>query len=1019
MKRSRLLTVATTVSMSAALAVLGAGTSAAAPTPLAPALDGAADGGRVIVVLANQHGDLKLRAQSSQRTATTKTDQQSVVSDIKASGGTDITQLVSVNAVAAHLSAAEVTRLRANPAVQQIVPDEQMSVQAAGAVPQVSTTKLSSKICPSDPSKPFLEPEALSVDKVETDRPGDTEQASKIATGKGVKVAIYGMNDLAGNPNFIRADGSPVVLNAPDPNADDSDGEFYGDASSVAGQGLVTYDYSKELPFSGLPAGCTFRIKGVAPDASLVDADFIDTPPSAAGHGQTPFESEIVAGIDHAVVTEHADVISESYGYNPRPGRYSVFYAANDAAVAAGVTVVVSSGDSGVSGTVSSPATDPQVIAVGATNTLRLTAQAYGYDNWINNDITPLSSGGTAPNNRVVDLVAPGYGGEAACSPVGSDCPTNTLTEAFGGTSESCPLVAGAAADVIQAYADSHNGVKPTPALVKQILTGSAKDVHAPADQQGAGLLDVYAAVRAAQQAPGTTLVSDAPGLVPSPSQLDITAAAGASAQNVTLYNSSALPTTVTGNYRELAAAKQFGATVTEPVSAPDPSLPVPASGATAASPVTFDVPAGLDRLNADMIIPDPTNGTILSFTLVDPKGRLSQISYDYGNPPSGTAKFGSVSNIQHVEVADPTPGAWTAKILWANGRAHLQSLPNVPGAYRGDISFRTTGQHYVSKPATGPVTIPAHGSADVALNVAMPAAAGDHPASVQFVAANGARTSLPLARRTLIPSAGGSFDTTITSTVGRQVGQISTFNLDVPAGKKDLDVHFHTPDASADNGYTYYLIDPDGRVVTTDATPTTTVQGIGSTTPLADASLVTVNPKPGRWEIDVMLKLTTSGKEFTQTVHGTVGYNQSDAAGYNLPAVGRTIAAKSVTPLYFRVTNTTGIGRTFRLSATAGDITAGAVSTPVYLAAGTSSLLTATLTPVAAAGTAVTGVVNVLSNTSVAGGAVELGPDGSPASLGGPRPRRADIRDASNAVELPAPTTRSELRTEAVRDAS
>ncbi|GAA3432427.1 S8 family peptidase [Kutzneria kofuensis] len=964
MNRSRLLTVATTLTMSAALALLGNGPSSAAPAPLAPALDGAAAGGRVIVVLGNQHSDLKLRAQSSQRTATTRADQQSVVADIKANGGSDITQLVSVNAVAAHLSAAEVNRLRANPAVQEIVPDEPMPVDSPARVPQAQAAKLSSELCPSDPAKPLLEPEALAVDKVETDRPGDTEQASKIATGKGVLVAIDGMNELAGNPNFIRPDGSHVVVDAPNPSEDDSDGEYYGDASSVAGQGLVTYDFSKELPYSGLPAGCTFRIKGVAPDASLVDSLLIDTPPS--GSGDVRYESEVVAGIDHAVVTEHADVISESYGYIPRPGRYSVFYAANDAAVAAGVTVVVSSGDSGVSGTVSSPATDPQVIAVGATNTLRMISQAYGYSDWINNDITPLSSGGTAPDNRVVDLVAPGYGGMAACSPTGSDCPTNTITEAFGGTSESCPLVAGAAADVIQAYADSHNGVKPTPALVKQILTGTAKDVGAPADQQGAGLLDVYAAVRAAQQAPGgTASAPEAPALVPSPSQLDITANAGDSAQTVNLFNASSTPTTVTGKYRELGAAKQFGSTVTEPVSAPDPSLPVPAYGATAATPITFTVPAGLDRMSADMITPDPTNGTILSFTLVDPKGRLSQISYDYGTPPSGSAKFGSVPNIQHVEVAAPTPGTWTAKILWANGRAHLQSPPNVPGSYRGTISFRTTGQHYVTKDATGPVTIPAHAGVDVPLTVSMPAAPGDHPESVQFVASNGARTSLPVQRRTLIPAAGGKFATTITSTVGREVGQISTFNVDVPAGKKDLDVTFHTADASADNGFTYYLIDPDGKVVTTDATPTTTVQGIGSDKPVADASLVTVNPKPGRWEIDVMLKLTVSGKEFTQQVTGTVGYDRSDAVAYNLPAAGTTV--KSGRTLYFRVTNTTGVGRTFRLTSTANDITFGA---PTYLAAGTSALFTATLTPTAAPGAAVSGVVSVLSNTSVSNGA-------------------------------------------------
>jgi hypothetical protein len=964
-KRSRLLTAATTMTMSAALALLANSPALAAPTPLAPALDGAADGGRVIVVLGNQHGDLKLRAQSEKRTTTTRNDQQSVVADIKAAGGSDITQLVSVNAVAAKLSTAEVNRLRANPAVREIVPDEAMSQDSPARVPQAKAAQLSQKLCPSDPAKPFLEPEALAVDKVETDKPGDTEQASKVATGKGVLVAIDGMNELAGNPNFVRPDGSHVVVDAPDPTEDDSDGEYYGDASSVAGQGLVTYDYSKELPFSGLPAGCTFRIKGVAPDASLVDTRLIDTPPSAAGDIQ--FESQVVAGIDHAVVVEHADVISESYGYTPRPGRYSVFYAANDAAVAAGVTVVVSSGDSGVSGTVSSPATDPQVIAVGATNTLRLNAQAYGYDGWINNDITPLSSGGTAPNNRVVDLVAPGYGGMAACSPIGSDCPTNTLTEAFGGTSESCPLVAGAAADVIQAYADTHNGVKPTPALIKQILTGTAKDVGAPADQQGAGLLDVYAAVRAAQQAPGgTSDAPEAPALVPSPSQVDITANAGASAQTVSLYNASSAPTTVAGTYRELGTAKQIGSTITEPVSAPDPSLPVPAYGATAASPITFTVPGGLDRLSVDMITPDPTNGAILSFTLVDPKGRLSQISYDYGTPPSGSAKFGSVPNLQHVEVAAPTAGAWTAKILWANGRAHLQSPPNVPGSYRGNISFRTMGQHYVTKPATDSVTIPAHASVDVPLSVDMPAAAGDHPEAVQFVAGNGAHTSLPVQRRTLIPGAGGKFTTTITSTVGRQVGQVSTFNLDVPAGKKDLDVNFHTADASPDNVLTYYLIDPDGKVVTTDTSPTTTVQGVGSAEPIADAALVTANPKPGRWEIDVVLRLTVSGKEFTQQIAGTVGYDHSDAFAYNLPT-GTVNAARTV---FFRVTNTTGIGRTLRLTSTAGDITFGA---PAYLAAGSTSLFTGTLKPVAAPGTAVSGAVNVLSNTSVANGSQTL----------------------------------------------
>ncbi|SEG68719.1 Subtilase family protein [Actinacidiphila yanglinensis] len=887
MNRTRLATLATAFTAGISLAFMGTGGASAAPVtsaPLAPAVYGADAGGAVIVVLADQHTGLALKAQGTARTSATRSDQRSIVSAIKAGGGTDIRQLVSVNAVAAHLSAAEVERLRADPAVAKILPDATITVDPASSVPKAKPAKLNPALCPADPAKPFTEPEALSDVRASSDDPKAGAEGNDIATGQGVIVANEGINDLAGNPNFIRKDGTPVVLDAPDPTADDSDGEFYGDASSIAGQGTVVYDYSKELPYSGLPSGCTFTIKGVAPDASLVDSSVIDTPPSGTGGAVTQSESEVVAGIDNAVVTEHADIISESYGFTPQPGRYAVFYAANDAAIAAGVTVVVSSGDSGDSGTVSSPATDPLAIAVGATNTLRLSAQATGYTRWTNDDITPLSSGGTAPNNRVVDLVAPGYGGEAACNPNGSDCPENTQTEAFGGTSQSCPLVAGAAADVIQAYADSHAGAKPTPALVKEILTSTATDVGAPADQQGSGLLNVAAAVRAAQQEPGTTVSTHGKGapadaadlLVTSPTQLDVTAPAGTSTQAVTLFNTSRKDTEVSADYRSLGRTTQIGRTVTEPVSAPDPSLPVPAEGATAAAPVTFDVPKGLDRLNADLRIPDPANSTILSFTLIDPKGSLTQISYDYGTPPTRAGRLGTVSDIQHVEVTAPVAGRWTARVLWANGRAHLQEPPNVPGTYTGDVSFRVTGQHYVTAPAVHQVRIKAHSSATVPLRVSMPAAPGDHPESVQFVAGNGARTSVPVARRTLIPSRGGAFDTTITSSVGRQVGQISTYGLDVPAGKQSLNVAFTTPDASADNPMTFWLIGPDGTVVQKVAAAPVT-DASGRTT--AAANLVATAPAAGRWEIDVELNLTTSGKEFTQLVHGVAGYDQPAAA--------------------------------------------------------------------------------------------------------------------------------------------
>jgi subtilase family protein len=871
------------VALGGALAVVGSGSAFAgsgpgpAVAPSAPVTGGAASGGRVIVVLKDQHSGLNLRAQGQRRAAAARSDQAPIMASIRAHGGTGITRLIAPNAVAARLPAAEVARLRANPAVAEIVPDARLTILAGGAAgmaggselagrPQEQPAHPAQRLCPANPAKPFLEPEALPDIHASNGSPNAPGEANKIATGQGVIVANDGANELAGNPNFQRPDGSHVVIDAPDYTADNSNDEDYGDVSSIGAQGTVVYDYSKELPFSGLPAGCTFVIKGDAPGASVVDLSQVDTPVLQL--------SQVIAGIDRVVSLVHADVISESFGTSALPSSHSgqLLAQANEAAVAAGVTVVESSGDSGDSGTMIAAADDPAVIAAGATNTLRLLAQGYGYNSWVDDNITPLSSGGTAPTGKIVDLVAPGYSGEAACNPAAAagGCPSSTQTEAFGGTSQAAPLIAGAAADVIQAYRDTHGGASPTPAMVKQILTSTATDVDAPAGQQGAGLLDIYAAVRAAQQMPGTAETGgpgDAPALIASPSQLDVTADGGSvSEQTASLYNASNQPARLTGRYRWIGPEHPIGQVVTEPVSAPPPSQPVPAEGAQAAAPVSFTVPPHLNRLDADMIWPDPQNANILSFTLIDPRGRLTQISYDFGTPSTRAGGIGSVPDIQHVEVANPVPGRWRAKILWANGRAHLQSPPNVPGTFTGDISFRVSGQDYLTAPASGPVTVPARSAATIPLHIVMPRAPGDYPESVQFTSSTGAVTSLPVARRTLIPAGGGSFHTLITSTVGRMIGQLNTYEINVPAGRPDLDVQLATADTSADNKYTYFLVDPTGKVVATDTTPKT-VNG----SPVGTAELQTANPAAGTWQIDVELNLTVSGQEFTQAVNGQV----------------------------------------------------------------------------------------------------------------------------------------------------
>jgi hypothetical protein len=274
------------------------------------------------------------------------------------------------------------------------------------------------------------------------------------------------------------------------------------------------------------------------------------------------------------------------------------------------------------------------------------------------------------------------------------------------------------------------------------------------------------------------------------------------------------------------------------------------------------------------MIWPDPANSSTLQIQLFNPEGALAQESYDDGSPATAR-RAGSIPNIQHIEVSAPQPGRWTARILWSGKDQDLALPPITPGSYAGPMTFRVAGQDWVTRPATNrPVIIGAHASASVPLRVRFPASPGDHPESVQFtgtalghgLGSGPATASVPVARRTLIPSAGGTFKTLLTSTVGRSIGQVSTYDMAVPSGLSQLTVSFQTADVSADNVIGYYLVDPDGNLVASGSTPDAAAgQAPGTVT------LTAPSPVAGTWEIDVELGVTVSGQEFTQTVSGTV----------------------------------------------------------------------------------------------------------------------------------------------------
>src|SRR3984957_11556778 len=693
---------------------------------------------KVIVVLRNQlTGHPDTPANSASRGTEVAALQKGVVADLAATGSRNINSISLVNAVAATVSAGEAKRLATNPAVARVVTDLPIPVASSAPFKPAKSGAPAAGIkplpgaCPASKKTVQLNPEAIETIHAATQSgKGDSAQALGY-TGAGVKVAWIADGLDVNNPDFVHANGKHVFVDYQDfsgtgTNAPTDGGEAFLDASSIAAQGREVYNVAS-YGF-GLAVPCRIRILGVAPGASLVGLNVF-------GSGDVAFNSVFLEAINYAVAHDHVNVINESFGSNPFPDSTSLDLTkmANDAAVKAGVTVTVSTGDAGPTNTIGAPATDGDIISAGATTTYRAYAQtgiggigAPGVKGWLDNNISGLSSGGFAQNGSTVDAVAPGDLNWTLCTANPAkfaDC-TNfagqgAAIQLSGGTSEAAPLTAGVAALVIQAYRKAHNGATPSPAVVKRIIVSTAQNINAPASQQGAGLIDAYQAVLAA----ASYHVSKPRGhaVLDSASQLNAVGQPGTAEHFAeTPTNEGAGTVTVGLSSRTLSAY--------QPVSTKSLSL---TNAKDYTTEVTFEVAKGQARLNASVAMVG-----VVNLSLIAPNGDLAEY-----NLPQGVGNYGN------AQVANPAPGKWTALISGGGTGAP------VPAQFQASTAtWRSFGTL-----STNSVRLAPGASGSVTLTAATPAQAGDEAGSIMLhnsanVPGFAVETSIPVTLRSLVP---------------------------------------------------------------------------------------------------------------------------------------------------------------------------------------------------------------------------------------------------------------------------
>jgi subtilisin family serine protease len=869
---------------------------------------------RSIIIFKNQFAGLPVRGATAQlRVNAANAVQAPVLAELARVHATHVQGFHIINAIAATVSPAEIQRLRANPAVSAVVPDALRRLAPVTARPgmppaggvvrgpapgQAPAAGPAQRICPRNPAHPLVEPESRSL--------MNAGAAERIVDGAGIKVAVLADGIDPGNPDLIRPDGQHVIFDYQDFSGQGPAGPTAGvdaflNAGLIAAQGNQVYDLSRFVnPAHPLPAGCNVKIEGIAPGASLAELNW-------GGNDAAVFNSQIVQTVQYAVMVDHVNVIDEPFGGGGVPNYQNDPVAlADQAAVAAGVVVVSPTGDNGsTANNIDSPGGAPGVIGVGATTAFQAYRQTdqNGPDlapgGWENNNISSLSSGGISEfNPRTLDVVAPGDSVLSLCSTdtarfFGCTDPSNGSSAGIvdvSSTAAASGAVSGVAALVMQAYAKTHHGALPPAPLVERIIVSTATDLGAPADHQGAGLVNALKAVQLAESIgnpgrPGSALLVDKTGL-------HATVHTGQSHTfGIRVTNEGSKPQRVTPTVSGRPATA-FSDTGTVTLSPSSPTY-VDGEGNTDFYAVhPFTVPAGASYLNGDITWNAQQAGGAAFEELFDPSGNLAAYSI-LGVLQSG---FG------HVEVRQPMAGTWTAVIFTVSGEQ-----------YSGPVKYSYSTENFHTAGSVSPASKTlAPGQSGIFHVTVTAGQAGDQAFSLHMGTGGSTGGSIPIVLRALVPvtSSGGSFAGTLTgdaapgfSTAGG--GQEFTYQFNVPVGQPSLNVGIRL----RDSGYVLegVLISPFGEPLDLQSTAN------DANAPGPAMEFFHRTPAPGRWTVSLITFAPDDGAHLSEPFTGTVSFTPPAVTSSGLPdSAGTVLPAGQPVTATITVTNTGNIAKDY-----------------------------------------------------------------------------------------------------------